>query len=236
MTWAISGSGAGHGIAAGNNYTSPTPITGADLIFAYCGIVDAGLPTPTVQDVLGNSFTLVDQQNNSSFGGIYNVATYVCQNPSVSSSYQIRMNTLVGTGDPGFVAYLALQGSLPSGSLDSHNQNKQAGVNTLRPVPGAGTIGVIGEALVAFATCQDASATSFSVDSGFTIVDSIFNNGGANNTYPVTIAWLEDVTGLLNPAFTSSSFPSSFQWLAAIGSFLPAPNISTAQLMGQNLN
>lgn len=150
-----------------NGFTSSSiDTTGANLLVYVLSNSDA---TATISDSKGNSYTLVT--NNGGFG-LFSGISY-CKNPAVGTGHTF---SCVATATSPSLAILAFSGCDTAAPLDVFNSAASNGTNALQT--GSITPGSANEVLVTSLHNQEITATTFTINQGFTISDqSIQVNG-----------------------------------------------------------
>jgi len=173
--------------------TSAIDTTGATLIvIEVAADVGAGC-TSTLSDSKSNSYTRLHTQGGISFpnnGGLYYVVS-----PTVGSGHTFTYGCASGGSAPS-IAVVAFSGAT---TFDTQNWGHGSTTSTTTVQPGSVTASVSNELAI---TGYAATSSVSSIDSSFTITDSVGFLGG--NHYAVAIAW-RTVTGSINPTWTAGS-------------------------------
>jgi hypothetical protein len=190
MVWAIKG----HAIALNNASTSAIDTTGADLLIACYSSIGSAIPVPA--DSKSNTWI---QAVTDSAGGRGGGWIFYCASPTVGTGH-----TFSATGGAAGVQQItALSGKIAS-PLDATNSAIFAnnGTTTTRPT-GSVTPTQSGEFCIALYEIDDPAGSTFTIDSGFTVLDSFDVVPGA--TFGLVVGYLaQGSAAAVNPTLTRS--------------------------------
>lgn len=191
----------------GNTFTTTgINTTGADII--VIGISD-NVGGSTLSDSSGNTWTPLSPSTGTS--GVSTL--YYCQSPTTSPSHTF---TLTATSNFMSIYVTAFSGSLAA-PLDQSNRANSGFTTTIQP--GSVTPSQNNELIVTH-VCKGIDTSSFSINSGFSIIDSVTGVGSTH--YGGAIAYLvQSTAAAVNPTWTSAQITG-----ATIGSFKAAPTVA----------
>jgi hypothetical protein len=207
MAWTLIAHAISPGSGGGTGTTSGIDTTGANLI--VLGVAEAAA-------IGGNPHTPSDSKSNTWTSGPHfetdtvSAAIWYAYAPTVGSGHTFSTNAV---GVFGAVAVLAFSGSASSPSDKTNSNGSSLGpFTTLQP--GSITPAEDHEMIVT-AFCGRTGSGSLSINSSFTVSDSIDYAGGVNES--LGLAYLDQTTaGAINPTWTTASTDSVS---AAINSF-----------------
>ena len=190
----------------GSATSAPVDTTGATLYVLTLSSFD-NLGTATVTSSPSQTWTALNRYSNSHDGTGNGVMYYVC-GPATSASQAITV-----TGDYATAVFAAYSGTATSNCFDSPNQNGNItynGGSTFQP--GSITPSQNG-ALIVSGLGANSSASSVSIDSGFTIVGTYAGTHFSSQAFQV-----QPSASSINPTWTESSDGHAVPYIA---SFLP---------------
>jgi hypothetical protein len=192
MTWTV----IGHSIGSGNTGNTPAlNTTGADLLIV-CVSTLAGNP-PTISDNKSNTYTLA--VSNTGTVSRSNGAVYYCHSPAVGAGH-VATNT-ASNGGVGVIELIVVSGSAAVPLDVTHSASKVGPATT--EAPGSVTPTQSGELCIAFYSIDDDIGSTFSIDSGFTILDHIDVTPGAQFG-GVAAYFIQSTAAAINPTLTRS--------------------------------
>ena len=216
MSWTI----IAHGTASASGAGSVTiNTTGADLLIVCIDQYSSAVNASDIVDSKGNTYTAAITRLSTG-GPPQGAGIFYCTSPIVGSGHSVHSTS----GNFGSIGFVAVSGSVAS-PLDATISAAISSGTTL--APGSVAPSQSGEFCLAFYSVDTTSAVTFSsVDSGFTILDTI---ASVSPGFGFALAYLEQTTATaINPVLTvSPTLPN--QALAFIATFkAPTAAIPTA--------
>lgn len=184
---------------------------GANLIVTGISYYGGSPGTSTPSDSKGNTWTALTLYGNTAPNNDA-IQLFYCSNPTVGTGHTFTASATTGLTYP-CIMVQAWSGAASSSQLDQQNGgfSNTAGA-TIQP--GSITPTTNGQIII---TALDASTSTntYSIDSSFTISDSMAYNS-TNSVAGAMAYFIQPTAGAINPTWTSDSVPAR---AAAIASF-----------------
>lgn len=200
------------GAASGNSVLVTTPgvnTTTADLI-VICVAYIRGFGTYNPIDSNSNTWTALTQPAGTLLQG----QMYYCRNPTVGAGHTFSLGDNSTAISPS-ICIIAAAGSVASPLDQQNNNNALFGGSSIQT--GSVTPGAANELLVSGVAWYTNAGGNGSVDSGFTLTNTITQ---ASNACGCAMGYLiQGAASAVNPTWTTSDVTAPFEMTGTIGTF-----------------